>query len=82
MNDEESCLSTGCPAASSGKCCQNNGCRYWIDYPEDLNCVFTAVEKHGPMTLEETAKRLGLSLVRISQIEKNTLNRLSKKIKR
>jgi len=80
--EEETCLATGCPDANSGQCCQNKNCRYWIDYPEDLNCVFVAVEKHGPMTLAETAKRLGLSLVRISQIEKNTLNRLSKKIKR
>jgi len=55
--------------------------RCWIDYPEDNNCVNVAVKKHGPMTLEEVSKRLHVSLVRISQIEKQALNKLSKRIK-
>ena len=55
--------------------------RAWIDYPEDNNCVFTAIEKHGAMTLEEVAKRLGISLVRVSQIEKQALKKLAKRIK-
>jgi hypothetical protein len=55
--------------------------RCWIDYPEDNNCVNTAVKKHGSMTLEEVSKRLHVSLVRISQIEKQALVKLSKRIK-
>jgi len=55
--------------------------RCWIDYPEDDNCVYTAIRKHGPMTLEQVAKRLGISLVRVSQIEKQALKKLSKRIK-
>ena len=55
--------------------------RDWIDYPEDENSVKTAIKKHGAMTLEEVAKRLGISLVRVSQIEKQALKKLSKRIK-
>tara|TARA_B100000989_G_scaffold295257_1_gene275923 strand:+ start:3472 stop:3687 length:216 start_codon:yes stop_codon:yes gene_type:complete len=55
--------------------------RDWIDYPEDDNSVNTAVLKNGAMTLEEVAKRLGISLVRVSQIEKQALKKLSKRIK-
>lgn len=62
-------------------CCRKEECRCWIDFPEDDNCVNTAIEKHGAMTLEQVAKRLGISLVRVSQIEKAALKKLSKRIK-
>ena len=55
--------------------------RCWVDYPEDDNCVHVTVSKHGAMTLENVAKRLGISLVRVSQIEKEALKKLSKRIK-
>ncbi len=55
--------------------------RNWIDYPEDENCIYVAIEKHGAMTLEQVAKRLGISLVRVSQIEKQAIKKLSKRIK-
>ena len=55
--------------------------RHWIDYPEDENCIYVAIEKHGAMTLEQVAKRLGISLVRVSQIEKQAIKKLSKRIK-
>ena len=61
-------------------CCSEN-CRCWIDFPEDNNCIYVAIEKHGQMTLQEVAKRLGISLVRVSQIEKQALKKLSKRIK-
>jgi hypothetical protein len=62
-------------------CCLEDKCRCWIDYPEDDNCINVAIEKHGAMTLEQIAKRIGVSLVRISQIEKQALNKLYKRIK-
>lgn len=55
--------------------------RSWIDYPEDENSIYVAIEKHGAMTLEQIAKRLGISLVRVSQIEKQAIKKLSKRIK-
>ena len=60
-------------------CKDKERCR--IDSPEDNNCIFTAIENHGAMTLAEVAKRLGISLVRVSQIEKQALKKLSKRIK-
>jgi DNA-directed RNA polymerase sigma subunit (sigma70/sigma32) len=38
-----------------------------------------AVYEHGPLTLAEVAKREGLSLSRIKQIEDKALKRLKKK---
>lgn len=66
---------------STGESCKKQECRYWIDYPEDQNCALISVEKHGAMTLNEISKRLGISLVRVSQIEKEALKKLYKRIK-
>ena len=57
--------------------CPVDECRNWIDYPKDLNCVLESVNKNGPMTLREVGDRLGLSYVRVKQIE----DKLLKKIK-
>ena len=54
--------------------------RCWIDYPEDNNCVNVSVRKHGAMTLNEVSKRIGVSLVRISQIEKQALTKIKKRL--
>lgn len=59
--------------------CVQKECRNWMEYPEDLNCSLIATERHGPMTLDEVAKRLGLSLVRIKQIEESALIKLKKR---
>lgn len=64
-----------------GKICENKECRQWIDYPEDDNCVLVAVEKNGRMTLRECAKRLGVSYVRVKQIEDKALKKLEKKLR-
>tara|TARA_R100000152_G_C6675360_1_gene110630 strand:+ start:100 stop:339 length:240 start_codon:yes stop_codon:yes gene_type:complete len=58
--------------------CAKKECRVWIDYKEDLNCSLMSVQKHGPMTLEETAKRLSLSIVRIKQLQDRALQKLQK----
>ena len=61
--------------------CNGERERCWIDYPEDGNCIHVAIAKNGAMTLEEVSKRIGVSLVRISQIEKQALKKSSKRIK-
>ena len=61
------------------KKCKKTQCRKWIDYGDDLNCTEIAVKKNGSMTLQEVAKRLKYSHVRISQIEKVALRKLQKK---
>ena len=57
---------------------QREECRLWIDYEEDLNCTMVAVNNHPDnyMTLREVADRLGVSFVRIKQIEEKALNKL------
>ena len=51
--------------------CQNKKCRHWIDYTKDLNCVFETIKNNDDdeMTLREISKRLGVSFVRVKQIE-------------
>lgn len=67
----------------NSKCphCGGDRERCWIDYPEDDNCIYKSIKTHGPMTLDEVSKRLGISLVRVAQIEKQALKKLSKRIK-
>jgi len=58
--------------------CKSQQCRYWVNYPEDLNCVFETIEKSADtsMTLREVAKRLGISFVRVKQIEDAALKKI------
>tara|TARA_R100001591_G_scaffold48391_1_gene59107 strand:+ start:201 stop:470 length:270 start_codon:yes stop_codon:yes gene_type:complete len=62
----------------ANKSCKEKGCRLWIDYEDDLNCTMLAVNNHpaGNMTLREVADRIGVSFVRIKQIEEKALNKL------
>ena len=58
--------------------CAEKDCRVWIDYDDDLNCSLLSIKKHKILTLEEVAKRLGLSIVRIKQIQDKALQKLQK----
>lgn len=61
--------------------CKQEDCRKWIKYPKDLNCILEAIEKNNgaPLTLRETAERLGISFVRVKQIEAKAITKLQKK---
>tara|TARA_R110002012_G_scaffold241324_1_gene415540 strand:+ start:475 stop:732 length:258 start_codon:yes stop_codon:yes gene_type:complete len=50
---------------------ENSDCRQWIDHENDSNCTLIAVEnnENRPMTLREVSKRMGVSFVRIKQIQ-------------
>jgi DNA-directed RNA polymerase sigma subunit (sigma70/sigma32) len=58
--------------------CPVTDCRQWINYADDLNCTLIAVDKHGKMTLREVSERLGVSFVRIKQIQDKALLKASK----
>lgn len=62
---------------------ENKDCRFWIDYEDDLNCTLITVDKMDgkPMTLRDVAARLGVSHVRIDQIERQATQKLFKKLK-
>jgi hypothetical protein len=61
--------------------CPNSECRMYLDYEEDLNCTLIAVEKHGAMTLRDVAPRLGVSFVRVKQIEDVIMKKMRKKMR-
>ena len=61
--------------------CPNTDCRMYLDYEEDLNCTLIAVDRHGAMTLREIAPRIGVSFVRVKQIEDVLMKKLKKKLK-
>tara|TARA_B100000963_G_C22442881_1_gene587449 strand:- start:376 stop:606 length:231 start_codon:yes stop_codon:yes gene_type:complete len=56
--------------------CQKKDCRLWLNYGDDLNCTMISVKKNGKLTLSEAGERLGISYVRVSQIEKQAVNKL------
>ncbi len=62
--------------------CQNTECRLYMDYEIDLNCTIIAVNKYGPLTLEEIGKRHGVSTVRAKQIVDAALLKLKKTFQR
>ena len=58
--------------------CEKKDCRQWIDYKDDLNCTIVAISNNNeePMTLREVAVRIGVSFVRIKQIEDKIYKKL------
>jgi DNA-directed RNA polymerase sigma subunit (sigma70/sigma32) len=61
--------------------CPIKECRYWIDYEAEKNCTFESVRENGGMTLREVADRLGVSYVRVKQIQDKTLKKISHLLK-
>ena len=60
--------------------CPNTDCRMYLDYEEDLNCTLVTVDKYeNGMTLREIAPRLGVSHVRVKQIEEKLLQKVRKR---
>jgi len=56
--------------------CPVRDCRYWISYRKEHNCIFDSIEKNGNMTLREVADRIGVSFVRIKQIEDKSIKKI------
>ena len=61
--------------------CPNTDCRMYLDYEEDLNCTLVAIDKHGAMTLRDVAPRLGVSFVRVKQIEDKIMDKMRKRLR-
>jgi|TARA_R110002073_G_scaffold302640_1_gene470403 hypothetical protein len=62
--------------------CPIKDCRSWINYKKDMNCLYESIEKNGNMTLRQVSERIGVSFVRIKQIEEKALKKLGKMVKR
>lgn len=69
MNCLETCKKLNQP-------CKNTSCRMWNDYDSEFNCTLQTVEKNGALSLRDTADRLGISFVRVKQIEDGALDKL------
>ena len=69
----EKCLewNVSCPV-------ENSDCRHWINYEDDSNCTLIAVDNNSgdPMTLREVSKRIGVSFVRVKQIQTKATEKL------
>jgi len=61
--------------------CPVKDCRYWIDYKDDKNCTFESIGRNDSMTLREVGERLGVSYVRVKQIQDKTLKKISHLLK-
>ena len=57
--------------------CPLKDCRYWLNYEDEFNCVFESINKHDTLTLRQVGERLGISYVRVKQIEDQILNKIS-----
>jgi hypothetical protein len=56
--------------------CNKRSCRYWIKgHTEFQNCTLLAAEK-GPYTLQKVGEFVGLTRMRVCQIEKNALAKI------
>ena len=60
--------------------CLEEKCRMWIDYSEDLNCTNIAIAKHKVLTLRQVADRMGLSFMRIKQLQDRAIEKVKKRI--
>jgi len=61
--------------------CDKKDCRQWIEFEKDLNCTIIAIANNNeePMTLRQVAERIGVSFVRVKQIEDKIFEKMKKK---
>ena len=55
--------------------CSRRECRYWISHSGASNCTIVAASK-GPMTLQQIGEIIGVTRMRVCQLEKKILHDL------
>lgn len=84
MKDEQEKEQTYVLKGCAEKCketgveCPFKECRHWIQYGPDNNCDLLSIHKNGEMTLREVGERLGISYVRVKQIESAAIKKIKK----
>tara|TARA_X000001388_G_C2228733_1_gene122248 strand:+ start:1931 stop:2155 length:225 start_codon:yes stop_codon:yes gene_type:complete len=61
---------------SKDSSCKRSECKYWIECKEENNCTIIAASS-GPRTLQEIGDIFGVTRMRICQIEKKILGKIS-----
>jgi hypothetical protein len=61
--------------------CPNTDCRYWVEHADSLNCTFVAIEKNGDMDLRTVGNIIGVSFIRIKQIQDKAVLKINKVLK-
>jgi DNA-directed RNA polymerase specialized sigma subunit len=61
-------------------CCNKQNCRSWIQNSQNNNCIIIASHK-GPKTLQEIGEIFNITRMRVCQIEKNIIKKLSNELK-
>lgn len=56
--------------------CDFKECNSWINFAEDQNCDLISIKKHGQLTLRQVGDRMGVSYVRIKQIEEAAIKKI------
>lgn len=56
--------------------CDFKNCEHWINFGEDHNCDLVSIQRHGQMTLRQVGERMGVSYVRIKQIEDAAIKKI------
>ena len=63
---------------SESQICECCNCPFWIHFEKDCNCINVSIKKHGRLTLQQVGERMGVSHVRIKQIQDKALKKLKK----
>lgn len=61
--------------------CPNVDCRYHVEHQNSLNCAFIAIEQNGEMDLRTVGDIMGVSFVRIKQIQDKAVLKVNKLLK-
>ena len=59
----------------TGRLCERRECRYWIAHQGAVNCTLVAAAR-GPMTLQEIGEIIGVTRMRVCQLEKKIINEI------
>jgi DNA-directed RNA polymerase specialized sigma subunit len=62
------------------KNCLKKNCRYWHDIDNFNNCIINA-SNNNTHTLEEVGQFLGITRMRVCQIEKKIMKKIKKSLK-
>ena len=52
-------------------------CKFWINFEKEYNCSLISIYLHEGMTLKQIGERLGVSAVRIKQIQDKALKKIN-----